>query len=106
MTSLDYNTVVSLTASPAAGYVFSGWSGACSGTGACSVTMDSAKTVTASFAVAPSAYTLSVTVSGAGSVVSGPKGISCGSGTCSKSFNADTVVTLTAKPARKHTFTN
>ena len=104
--SLDYNTAVSLTATPAAGYVFSGWSGACSGTGACNVAMNSAKTVTASFAAAPTAYTLSVTVSGAGSVVSNPNGISCSSGTCSKSFTSGSAVTLTAKPARKHTFKN
>lgn len=106
MASLDYNSAVSLTATPAAGYVFSGWSGACSGTGACNVTMNSAKTVTASFTAAPTAYTLSVTVSGAGSVVSSPKGISCSSGTCSKSFTSGSAVTLTAKPARKHTFKN
>ena len=33
-------TVVAVTATPASGYTFSSWSGACSGTGACSVTMD------------------------------------------------------------------
>jgi len=40
---------VVLTASPAAGSTFTGWSG-CLGTGACTVTMDAAKTVTATFA--------------------------------------------------------
>ena len=44
-----YGTVVAVTATPAAGYTFSSWSGACTGTGACSVTMDAAKTVTAHF---------------------------------------------------------
>jgi uncharacterized repeat protein (TIGR02543 family) len=38
-----------LTAVPATGYIFSGWSGACSGMGTCQVTMDGDKTVTATF---------------------------------------------------------
>jgi hypothetical protein len=40
---------VQLVAAPAAGLDFAGWSGACSGTNACSVTMTSAQSVTASF---------------------------------------------------------
>jgi Divergent InlB B-repeat domain len=40
---------VSLTATPDAASNFAGWSGACSGTGACSVTMSAAKSVTATF---------------------------------------------------------
>jgi hypothetical protein len=44
-------TVVTLTAAPASGWVFAGWSGACSGTaGTCQVTMSAAKTVGARFA--------------------------------------------------------
>jgi len=52
----NYNsgTVITLTATPNTSYTFSGWSGACSGTGACSVTMDSAQSVTATFAVSGS----------------------------------------------------
>jgi hypothetical protein len=41
--------VVTLTAAPAAGSTFAGWSGVCSGTGGCSVTMTVARTVTATF---------------------------------------------------------
>jgi len=41
--------VVTLTPVPAAGWSFSAWSGACTGSGACSVTMDANKTVTATF---------------------------------------------------------
>ena len=45
---------VQLTATPSAGYVFTGWSGDCSGTAnPLSVPMDAAKSCTASFAVAP-----------------------------------------------------
>src|SRR5207245_7317616 len=43
-------TVVTLTATPAAGSVFTGWSGlGCTGTGACAVTLSAATTVPAAF---------------------------------------------------------
>lgn len=42
-------TSVTLTAAPASGYSFSGWSGACSGTGVCSVSMSQARSVAANF---------------------------------------------------------
>jgi len=45
-------TVVVLTASPASGSTFSGWSGACSGTN-CSLTMTSNENVTAAFNAGP-----------------------------------------------------
>ena len=43
-------SVVSLRAVPAAGFVFDGWSGSCSDPTACSVTMSTARSVTARFA--------------------------------------------------------
>jgi hypothetical protein len=56
--SEDYpsDTSVTLAATPAVGSVFTGWSGACTGTGACNLTMDAAKSVTATFV----AVTLSI----------------------------------------------
>ncbi|MDD5298369.1 MAG: choice-of-anchor D domain-containing protein [Rhodocyclaceae bacterium] len=45
-------TLVSLSATPNSGYVFSGWGGACFGTGACQVSMSQAQSVTASFTAA------------------------------------------------------
>lgn len=42
-------TVVTLSAANSALYLFTGWSGACSGTGACVVTMDASKSVTAHY---------------------------------------------------------
>jgi glucose/arabinose dehydrogenase/subtilase family serine protease len=42
-------TVVALTASPGPEATFAGWSGACSGSGSCVVTLDAAKSVTATF---------------------------------------------------------
>ncbi len=44
-------TVLTLTAIPESDSVFAGWSGACSGTDPCAVTMDAAQTVTATFAL-------------------------------------------------------
>jgi uncharacterized repeat protein (TIGR02543 family) len=40
---------VTLTATPSAGFVFSGWQGACTGTGSCQVTMTEPLSVTAQF---------------------------------------------------------
>ena len=47
--SYSYGTEETLTAVPAAGSKFVGWSGACAGTGTCTVLMDRAQDVTASF---------------------------------------------------------
>ncbi len=89
-------TTVTLTATASAGSVFAGWSGACSGKGACTVAMNTSQTVTATFSKVPS-EALSVTISGpgTGTVTSTPSGISCPA-TCSASFPQGTVVTLTA----------
>ena len=43
------STQVSLTATPDTGFTFSGWSGACSGAGACTVTSGGSSNVTAKF---------------------------------------------------------
>jgi aryl-phospho-beta-D-glucosidase BglC (GH1 family) len=96
---------VTLTASAASGSTFAGWSGACTGTGACTVPMTAAKSVTATFNTSATTQTLTVTRagSGTGTVTSSPTGISCGS-TCSASFASGTSVTLTAAAASGSTF--
>jgi hypothetical protein len=48
--AFDRHTAATLTAAAAAGSRFTGWSGGCSGTGACTVTLDAAASVTATFA--------------------------------------------------------
>jgi uncharacterized repeat protein (TIGR02543 family) len=58
--SYTSGTVVPVTETANPGYVFTGWSGACSGTGACSVTMNAAKSVTANFGSALSISPLSL----------------------------------------------
>jgi hypothetical protein len=51
-------TSVTLTAAPAAGSTFAGWSGACTGTGSCVVTMSAARAVTATFNATTPAVTI------------------------------------------------
>jgi len=50
--SFAYDTVVDLTPTPI-NSTFAGWSGDCSGSGACSVTMNTARSVTAAFTADP-----------------------------------------------------
>jgi hypothetical protein len=45
----NQNTAVTLTANPASGSTFAGWSGACSGTSSCAVTMTQNRNITATF---------------------------------------------------------
>jgi hypothetical protein len=100
--SYPSGTPVSLTATPSSGATFSGWSGACSGTATtCTVTMDAAKTVGASFTPAP--FTVTTISSGPGTITSTPAGITCGSD-CSEIYASGTKVTLTATPSTGATF--
>lgn len=101
---VDAGTVTSLSASPTNGSIFTGWGGDCSGTGTCSPAMDANRSVSATFVLPTDQFTLTVTVAGTGSVTSSPKGINCGKN-CAKAFLVGSTVTLTAKPAKKHTFT-
>jgi hypothetical protein len=108
--SFATDSTVSLSATPASGWSFAGWGGACSGLGnPCSVTMSSAKSVSATFTQVAS-YTLTVSGSGTGQGTVTGSGINCTinnggtSGTCQASYPSGTNVTLTATPASGSTF--
>jgi uncharacterized protein (TIGR02145 family)/uncharacterized repeat protein (TIGR02543 family) len=90
----DSGTVVKLTAVPAAGYQFTGWSGDLTGTtNPTSVTMNTAKSVTAKFAL--KTFALSVTATN-GSVTKLPD---------ANSYDSGTGIKLTAVPAAGYQFT-
>jgi hypothetical protein len=104
--SFTNGTTVTLTATPAAGSVFAGWSGGgCSGTGTCTRQISSNTTITATFNTAPppppptGTFTLTVNkvTSGsvAGFVTSSPAGIDCNA-TCTATFPANTSINLFA----------
>ncbi len=97
-------TKVTLNATATTGAVFEGWSGACTGTGICELTMDKAQTVRAVFR-ADHMHILSVTkqLPQWGKVASNPPGIDCGAD-CRESFPAQSTVILTAVPARGYAF--
>ena len=96
--SFDTGSSVTLNATPAAGWSFGGWSGACSGTGSCGLSIDGPKSVTATFSPPPPPrHDLTVARAGNGRVTSTPSGIDCGT-TCSATYDRGTQVTLTATP--------
>jgi hypothetical protein len=107
--SFSGGTTVTLTAVPASGSVFSGWSGGgCTGTGSCTVPINNNLTVAATFNASaeptppPPSGTFTLTVAkvqdgGTGNVTSSPVGIDCGA-TCTASFASGTSITLRASP--------
>jgi hypothetical protein len=94
-------TIVQLTASSNTDSTFAGWSGACTGTGACTVTMSSSQTVAAAFNQIYD-LTLSVTGSGSGTITPSPAGTSCG--TNCHAYASGTVVHVTESANAGSTF--
>ena len=96
-------TVLTLMERPGTGQRFAGWSGACSGTKICTVTVDAVTSVEAVFEPIVDALSVHTSGAGAGTVTSSPMGIDCGS-TCSASFEEGTTVILAATPEPGSTF--
>jgi uncharacterized repeat protein (TIGR02543 family) len=101
-------SVVTLTAAPAAGYRFAGWSGACTNaSGPCVVTMTGDMTAAANFVPA---HVLTLTKdaasTGTGSVTSSPSGIECDAACTSDTgeFAEGTSVVLTAQESADSVF--
>lgn len=108
-------TSISLTATPDSNSMFTGWSGACYGTGTCTLTMDGDKRVTAIFGSALYGATTRILqvfklgyssgyLKGDGSITSDPDGIICGT-TCGANFDVNNEIVLTATPDAKSSFT-
>ena len=103
--SFPNGSIVTLTATPAAGSYFNGWAGP-SACASGEVTMSAALTCQANFRLVPMRLlTVTKTGNGSGSVTSEPAGIDCGAD-CSESYPNSTIVTLTATPAADSIFIN
>ena len=104
--NLPVNSAVTLTATPAPGASFNGWTGGCTGnTPTCTVTMNVARSVNANF-TAVAAGTLVITVKGKGTV-STSAGRCIGTAetkTCVQKFAKGARVTLTRGAAAGNTF--
>lgn len=96
------STQVKLSAAPEKNYFFDGWSGACSGTALCTVSMTGTEKVSATFDPGE-VLTVSITGTGAGNVTSAPSGISCPA-ICSFTFPPNTAVTLSETPDSNDAF--
>jgi uncharacterized repeat protein (TIGR02543 family) len=92
--SYTEGAVVNVTATPAAGYVFDSWSGACTGGGACKITMNADKSVTAHFTIT---YELTVAVDPIGGGTTNPAvGV--------RTYKEGAIVPVTATPAAGYAF--
>lgn len=96
----NFDTVVSLTATPNTGSMFTAWTGDPDCTDGV-VSMNANKTCTARFD--RPILTVTKSISAGGTVTSSPAGITCGTD-CTEPYNMDTAVTLTATPATGYSF--
>lgn len=95
---------VTLAALPDPGSFFVGWSGSCTGTATCKLTMTTSRWVTATFERGGG---IVVTKFGLGTVASSPAKLNCpisSNDPCMTWFKSGTVVTLTATPPRGKRF--
>ncbi len=96
LTAYNSGDAVVLTATPAVGYTFTGWTGDATGTiSPLTVTMNSNKNITANFTAIAGTFTLNVTALN-GTVLKNPS---------LTAYNSGDAVVLTATPAVGYTFT-
>jgi FG-GAP-like repeat/Divergent InlB B-repeat domain len=95
--------LVTITPTPRADSAFVGWSGACTGAGACQVTMSKAQFVAATFNFRQVPLNIAFVGSGVGVVVSTPAGLSCTTN-CGVGFAYYSTVTLRATANSGSTF--
>jgi hypothetical protein len=97
----DSGTAVSLTPQAVGDRErFAGWAGACSGEDVCTVTMDAAKNVTATF-VREWSIAVSIAARGGKGRVTSSETIDCPAGACESLFDAGARVVLRAIPDRR-----
>src|SRR6185436_5394414 len=102
----DFGTTVTLTAAEDSLSAFGGWAGCDSVVGkVCTVTVNAARTATATFRLRSFALTVVPAGTGSGAVSSSPAGITCGKD-CTETYTAGTDVVLTAKPSAGSSFTS
>jgi uncharacterized repeat protein (TIGR02543 family) len=104
--SCDYpkavGTPYALVPQPDNGWHFVGWGGSCTGSGACSVTMDGDRSVTATFA--PNLVKVTVKIVGSGRVKGLLRGGAACTRTCARSIATGTKIHLTAIPRKNWRF--
>jgi len=96
--SVASGTALTLTASPIYGSEFNAWTGCAANGRFCSVTMDTSKSITATYTLSRFVLTVDKPGIGHGTVTAAQGGVNCGS-TCAAPYDYGTVVTLTATPA-------
>jgi YVTN family beta-propeller protein len=105
--SYQSGSQVVLNAAPGAGSAFAGWSGSgCSGMASCTVTMNAAESVSATFTAVVETLTVAEVGGGAGQVTSSPSGINCSANNsqCAALFAVGSQITLTAAAAGDSSF--
>ena len=106
---LPVDTVATLVPTPGAGSVFTGWVGACTGTGSCTLTLNEDRAVWATFrGTQPVTVTVESVENGGGDVQVGPSDVCAAvpgtSHSCTFHFPAGTPVGLSAAPDPRSVF--
>jgi len=103
--NLFQDELIEVIATPAYGYVFKNWSGDCTGTEKCELTIDGAKKVTANFEALP-VFALSTQVSIGGSISLNDDALTCtAESDCSFEVLENEIVIIKPLPATGHIFT-